>query len=69
MVAVGRQIPMFLHESKRSGTVFNIAAVVIGLLVGFPYLLCTMHFYVKPSRSSRANPEPSPLQKRLNSLD
>jgi hypothetical protein len=55
----GGKDPMFVHVSQRSGTVLDVATVVIGLLVGFPYLLCTMHFYVKPSRASRANHEPS----------
>jgi hypothetical protein len=58
---------MFVHQSKRGHTGFNIAAILIGALFGFPYLLCTVHFYVKPPRLSRDEKEAS-LQKRLDAL-
>jgi hypothetical protein len=43
--------------------------VCVNTVVGFPYLLLTMHFYVKPPRSTRAGAgEQSGLQDRLNKL-
>lgn len=60
---------MFLHETTRSGTAFNVAAVILGLFVGFPYLLLTMHFYVKPSQSFDASDTQTGLQDRLDALD
>ena len=40
---------MFIVETSRSKTLANVAAILIGLLVGFPYLLFTVHLYGKPS--------------------